>query len=758
MRFAIYRLGIAGLAVVGLALTATPSRPRDLGDGFAKGEDNKYPPGSSIGPYRGFGYEWENNQLGIDHQVPSPWIRVSVQDGAIKVWGREFNYGKAAFPRQITSQGIDLLAAPIQLLLKADGKEFDANAFETKINPSTQGDLVKLTSSGKCGASQVDLESTISYDGLLKCKVRLTPGASGSKLEKLVLNIPYRREAARYFSRFFNYDFAMERAAPRSDILKSAGAIQRRMAMPVNHHIWIGTHKVGAEWSAETNKDWSNADENSALEIVPESETVTLQVNIVTKPRTFGTSLEYLFGLYVNPIKPMPKNWRARITGFPMQSQRTVPPGYDPKLWTFSTTRIGPAKPSLPLEYPGLFNPPTRPKDLEIYRRIRGELKANKIQFIPYGALMTMHAAVPELRDYQKYWLMSLDDRGSSPQQWKSSSPNLLDRGKNFAFGVSLYPKSVQDFLIDNALRGATEWGQDGLFYDIAASSGNVTNPNAAPVGGQEGVLYNPVFAVHDFHERLYKVLKGRNPNFIISQHHSKIPVLFGGFSDIIFSGEAMNSIFKEAGEAKRGSLPQGMPPYLPDYSLFSDDYWLATYNQSRGFAQFLFPQVVKWNPVWGSGNFDSNWGSSHPMELARWTRTMLSRTVVLDIPCWRTRMDFKMFDNLMIGLETFGGLVDPLTFIHPLDSATIRSNPAPARIMTSAYLRPERKEMLLIVANWADKPQADSVTLNFLDLKPGFEKIGSVTDIEGRQAPAFDDKSIKFSLSPNDFRVFLIQ
>ena len=95
-----------------------------------------------------------------------------------------------------------------------------------------------------------------------------------------MLNIPYRREAARYFSRFFNYDFALERAL-RTDILNSAGAIQSRMAMPFNNHLWIGNHKVGAEWSAETNKLWSNLSKESMLEIIPESGVVTLRVNIV---------------------------------------------------------------------------------------------------------------------------------------------------------------------------------------------------------------------------------------------------------------------------------------------------------------------------------------------------------------------------------------------------------------------------------------------------------------------------------------------
>ena len=63
------------------------------------------PPSSPDGLYQGFGYEWENNDLGMDHRVPAPWTPVKVNEKVLEIWGRNYIFGETLFPRQITSQG-----------------------------------------------------------------------------------------------------------------------------------------------------------------------------------------------------------------------------------------------------------------------------------------------------------------------------------------------------------------------------------------------------------------------------------------------------------------------------------------------------------------------------------------------------------------------------------------------------------------------------------------------------------------------------
>ena len=535
------------------------------------------------------------------------------------------------------------------------------------------------------------------------------------------------------------------------------------MAVPFSHFFWLGNRTVGCELSIETNRNWSLVDASHALELEPSAKMAIWRVNIITKPVILKAPSAYSFALYINPIKPMAKNWRARITGLPMESDQTRPDGYNPQLWTFSTTRIGPYQKGFVLPMPGLSNPPVDERARAQYERVRQRLRANGIRYIPYGALMDMHANVPELHDYAPFWLLDSEEQGVSPGPWKEAQTRKLDDKPGAGFAVSLYAKSIQDFLIANVVRSIEQWHQDGIFLDIGSLFRSLKDPKSGRLDiHRTETLYTPVFSVREFHKRLYKAAKSRKPDFLMTQHLAA-PVLYCGFSDIIYSGESLNLVFRRLGmiALRAGKLPHRHPPYVPDYSAFPDDFWLSIYHQSFGFAQYFYPQVIKWNPEWtrsSDGGLDTNWFQSHPEELARYTRTMLSRTVPLDLPVWRARMDFHIYDKLMIGFEKFGGLLDPLLYIGPEESSRIRTTAASDRIVTSAYVRPDQKKMVLITANWSDNIKTDVVKLNFAGLKAGIERINKITDIEGQPLPKFDESSITIELPPNDFRVLMIE
>ena len=65
---------------------------------------------------------WKGNKIGLDHDVPPPWTPMTVKGATVGMWGREWNFADEALPRQIVSQGEELLAAPIRFAVEIDGK------------------------------------------------------------------------------------------------------------------------------------------------------------------------------------------------------------------------------------------------------------------------------------------------------------------------------------------------------------------------------------------------------------------------------------------------------------------------------------------------------------------------------------------------------------------------------------------------------------------------------------------------------------
>ena len=84
-------IGLVLILALSRSLSAKPPLPEE------KDADGKYPPGSPVGPYRGFGYDWENNDLGIDRSVPPPWTPILVEGYSARIWGRESTFRKRCF-------------------------------------------------------------------------------------------------------------------------------------------------------------------------------------------------------------------------------------------------------------------------------------------------------------------------------------------------------------------------------------------------------------------------------------------------------------------------------------------------------------------------------------------------------------------------------------------------------------------------------------------------------------------------------------
>lgn len=704
----------------------------------------------STQPYKGYGFEWENNNLGLDRKVPHPWTPVKVDDRAVSVWGRKFVFDKGFLPAQVESQGEKLLSAPMRVTLKIDGAAIaDAAATLTRTAENAD-DRAVFTGRLDTPNVAISVENTIEFDGFMLFSLTIAP-KKDCRLEELFIEIPFTRAAARYYSADYDYDFNEMKKSGRGEVHTTAGAIDKPIEKGFNHHMWVGNPRVGLEVSSETNYFWSNTDPARAIRAIPESDKTVLRFDVVDKAITIDKPLNYKFGFYVTPTKPKPANWRTYIIS---NFSNRVPDGYDRDKWTFVSFRPGPYKYILQTEHTGLPLPPVDPEiRKELYDLPKKTMRELNVLFIPYSALYGMHPNVPELRQYYRRWLRDHEGTGKSVHKpWTDRLEKPLTPDKPGAnFGISLYSKSIQDFLVWTYAHAAGELKQDGLYYDHATPGNTETNPLVAPPGPlSDEKLFRNIFADRKYFQRLYKATKSVNPNFMINLHTQKLPVFYGAYIDVSYPGEAMNAYFRQLGQKlkKQGKLPDGCPPYVPDYSFYSLDFLAGAYSQNLGFLNYFFPHVEKDNAAWLR---------KHPDEGVRYTRKMLARTMLLDLPCVYVRMHTKTYDGLMLGLqEHFGGLVDPLEFIGPWDEAKLCRADGTARCRLAAYVRRDRKTAVLIVANLTNEAGSEKLRIDPRAL--GLEKISAAVNVETGANLPVDGDTLSLDVPANDYRAVLLR
>ena len=127
--------------------------------------------------------EWYGNTIGVADRAPKPFTPLRRSGGAIACWGREYRYEKGLLPSQITSQGRQLLAAPIELVLTdAGGRQFSSAEAQMRASWGKQsGFRVEFQRSCRLGQSAVQTDCWIECDGLLWTTLKISPSQQAVK-------------------------------------------------------------------------------------------------------------------------------------------------------------------------------------------------------------------------------------------------------------------------------------------------------------------------------------------------------------------------------------------------------------------------------------------------------------------------------------------------------------------------------------------------------------------------------------------------
>lgn len=276
-------------------------------------------------------------------KILDPFLPVRVEthelSHTVNVVGRSYTFGPDGMITSIVTQGKELLASPMRIVMEEDGEE---SVFDDNYPENESESFIQSRSDEQaviCGCKQterfiVNFLNTIDYDGAIDIDFKLMTrgltvaqvfGVNGIKplkfsLSKLWLEVPLKKEFCSLFHMHVNSEITLSDGSVRPQTLTSrSGKLPDiSAAMPFKPLLWIGNEEYGLGWFAESDRYWQPEDNNKAMEIIQDGETVVLRIRLLdSQPNTWKGEMEkganlyqpidFHFGFHATPVKPFPK-------------------------------------------------------------------------------------------------------------------------------------------------------------------------------------------------------------------------------------------------------------------------------------------------------------------------------------------------------------------------------------------------------------------------------------------------------------------
>jgi len=436
--------------------------------------------------------EWADNRLGFPKKVPPPWTPLEARSDRFRCWGRETTFAATLFPSQITTGGLELLAAPCALRLNGSSLGGEVRRRLLKSN-ELEADYTASCVSGGVRA-QVDLHAE--FDGFMWFRLRLMPRAAPVKVDSLTFEVPMHREAATLIITDYKGTGSLERVGC-SGVFRPA--------------LWLGCETGGLQWFTTGQIGWSVDPTKPCVEAVREGDRTVLRITFVNVPVTLekGKPFETVFGLMASPVKPYPRGWRNwRLGWIGHDSMANVQPWYNS--W-------------------GLYraHPDPRPDAPRMVRKIAQE--GRRVTFYTSFSLNS-----PFHEGYQRYaW------------EWRfvpGAIPRLGTPPRQRVF-VRCCPgaKTWRDYYIWKMSRVMDFTGAPGFYYDVSSLKPCANARHGCGYVGRDG-KHHPtwnILGIREMAKRMYVMGKSRKADMLFIYHMSSRVVLpYLSFCDLLADGE----------------------------------------------------------------------------------------------------------------------------------------------------------------------------------------------------------------------------
>lgn len=599
-------------------------------------------------------FPWWNTKAGDIGKVISPWTPVRYADGVLSLWGRSMTIGEAGLPRQIQSQGQDLLAGPATIELVGATQTQTAEAAAAPRVASSADHRVVVERTTRIGSLDISSTVTCEFDGLYKVQMVIRPQDGPVSVDALKVRVPLKPEAAGYYhasGEGIRYGFAYgpvprEGAGRLWDSRKVDG--QPMLVGSFIPFVWVGNDKAGLAWFADSDEGWVPNDKTPAIELRRDSgSSVDVVLNLISEPFTIDAPRTITFAFQATPVKPLQKGWR-------MDTWWT---GDSFKDWSQLESQGGAGNMGL------IFSAVPFPLDPAKSREMADARHAE-----------TVHFGVPEYRaNAVPYFENVLTTE--SRQRFSPDIKYFADQWRARVSDALCWDKTSTDYVVWNLDKWCTDSNIDGWYIDnvrpIACDNIDAGRGYRLPDG-----RIQPTYQIFDTREAFLRIRAmfaehGKTGKFVLHMTNNfVIPWL--GAADLALDGED-HVIFPEMGK-----------DFIDFWSLdrMRLDYW----RQWGVAVTFLQEYQGKWSPE----------------DMKRVMRAYTGMSILNDVHPGANPNG----NNLEVwqARHRFGIEADDVTFIPYWEKASGLAA-AGEGIRASAWVRPGK--LLVAVVNLADKTDA---------------------------------------------------
>jgi|GEM_PF-2559068 len=234
--------------------------------------------------------------------VPKPWVPVNAEKNVVKVWGREYSFGKSPFLDQVNVLGASVLASPVTMRGMVDGKNISWKVTSWKLI-SRADEKAVYEGKATAGALNIDVRTTIEFDGAIRLDWKLSPVNGAHKVRDLAFVVPVKPQVGKSMVWYGTEGYSFN---DQTTWGRGLDVPKKNWTSLFTPSVWIGDQSRGIDWFADHRGNWTPADVKKAVEVSNTPKAVELILHIADKDRVIDKPLDFTFGLLATPTKQRP--------------------------------------------------------------------------------------------------------------------------------------------------------------------------------------------------------------------------------------------------------------------------------------------------------------------------------------------------------------------------------------------------------------------------------------------------------------------
>lgn len=522
--------------------------------------------------------------------VPATFSRVELDDLGggnmdVTVWGRLYEFRGGPIPTSIYTQGRRLLKNGDNGIpqVRRAGGSWTTVSWSRFTVEQVREQRVVLEGVGTAGPNlEVTCKTTIEYDGMLRFDIALRAVGASVTIADVVYSHTVDGGSTQHFSHHVPYDYSTG-YFDKEELASSAGPFPSDVWVAYTPTLFAGDRRIGLEWWFPANARWDTVSLPIRLTKTADASVQAFPVKEASLVLGAGEVWRDTFAIFPLPLRAADADRRARRFG-PAATFASSNLDLDPSLYTLYqiTDRSGHfipedmGFPQAKREAGGALNDETA--DMLAWLASKGPT----YKYIPYGFLMLApyHAVAERNRLRWRANGVLTDRFGLHPSLPETYYP-CTGRADYFAWHREHTVAALRAQVSDEPIAG--------LYFDHGSIS-QVCAESAVLAGAPAGAQVWEYFVLRDYYKRLYESLRREGLDAIVTSHQYGSPKALAAFIDVVFVGEALNSVFCEGGPL--GQEPKCPGGYDPDYFDLPAHYLDATLYPIVGGTTALLPQV----------------------------------------------------------------------------------------------------------------------------------------------------------------------